>query len=194
MKRRPLIRNVIGVALFTGVSGCISTGDNSEEETENESDTPTITTNNAGLKTKAVVNYQSGYNSLDSSKETLNTYLDSYDQENYSLVVTGLENFEETMDDVASSFADAADGAEKVGDTKVMEAALAGEREAKAIGDAGTSLKKSAEEAQKENWDDADEYLAEAETSLETAKEEHKDVMKASKVEERLMPQHQTTV
>jgi len=159
----------------------------SSQGSDSNTDTGSDRSSNSELIGEAVGNYKAGYDGVEASKDLLSTAINSFEQESYELVITTLSDFESTTRGIATSFSDSAEAAEQLGAGDVREAALAGEAEAKAVGNAGKKIEDAAESAQEENWDDSDEYLGQAQSFLRQAEQEHQNVMDPQQVENKLM-------
>lgn len=171
------------------VSGCSTLGGNSStdepEETEPEPAPGPNQESSGNTETKAqlVGDYQIAYEGVQTSKETLNTVFDSFENENYSLVTATLSDFESQVEAFSTSFEEAATAATELGNNVVRQACTAGKNEASAIGNAGTYIMEAANQAANENSGEAQTKLAQAQAALESAQEHHKGVLQPTEVQ-----------
>jgi hypothetical protein len=186
MKRREIL---ISAATIIGVSGCASSNSTESEPTQS---TPQNNQNrrtserNPELTGEILGNYQAGYDGLKVGKDLLDTSLDSFGNENFSLVKSSMSGFQARMDNIAGSFSEASSAAEELGEASVVRAAEAGEREASNLGTAGMHLAKGAEAAAKKNYSESETRLSQAQTALKNARDAHKEVLTPSEVESKL--------
>ncbi|WP_197427620.1 hypothetical protein [Haloarcula sp. CBA1122] len=135
----------------------------------------------------AVGKYKAGYQGMQSSKDLLGTAIDSYGQENYGLVEMSLEGFESDMNEFSEAFGEAASAANELGEAEVQQSAIAGQNEIEHLVSAADSIRGAAKDAKNENWNDSDAKLAQAQTAIKSADKRHKEMMKPSDVESKIM-------
>jgi len=192
MRRRNFVAGVGSIFCTGAISGCSALGGSDNEESEDEQpdnqEPGQDSEPNQGVKTHSetkallVSDYQIAYEGIQSSKETLNTVFDSFENEEYEFVNSMLSDFESQVESFASTFEDAASAATELGNNGARQACTAGKNEAKAIGDAGSYIAEAADSESNGNSEQAQTNLSEAKSSLERAQELHQNVLTPEKL------------
>jgi hypothetical protein len=182
MHRRDIL---LAASSLVAVPGCSSLGTESPEKTSNPQESGN--SNNAEKTGALIGGYRAGYDALDTGRDTLDVAISSFDPEgSQGRVDLALDGFGDLMNTAKSSFQEAESIAQDMGKNGVADAARAGQREASHMQDCAEYLREGDMEVSKENFDKAQQKLAQARTSLQNAMEAHQELLEPSQVRSRV--------
>lgn len=182
--RRRAVLSAVAVSVG-GIAGCSSSGGTEEN---GSSSLPQTDSGPSSETLGAIIgNYRSGYNGVESSLELLTTAVDSMNNGNYGLAKMSLQNFGSNTRTFVNAFDEAATKATDINEDEIAAAARSGKREAELLIEASDYLRETAVASENQNWDRAENKTAQAQAVMRNARDAHRDLLKPSTVESRLM-------
>ena len=184
MQRREVLGKCAGLVLVSSVAGCSS--NNESTTTTGDEQDPNADRLDPEMVGEIVGNYKAGYEGVNSGIDLISTTLEAWNEDNNPGYAAALSGTEESMNNVAEGFSDAASEAAEINKSGIRKAATAGENEAKLLGDTARYMVDAANQASNGNRAEASNLLSKSQATMERAQEKHKQLLKPKEVADRV--------